>query len=140
TFGLVFLAYDPSLHREVALKVPRAEVVITPELRERFRREARAASRLDHPHLVPVYDVGEVGPVCFLVSAYVPGLTLAQWLKQQTEPVPFRDAAAFVATLADAVAHAHQRGVLHRDLKPANILLQELTTEAQRHREDQTEN
>ncbi|MCI0456834.1 MAG: serine/threonine-protein kinase [Gemmataceae bacterium] len=122
-FGLVFLAYDPALQREVALKVPRAEALAMPEWRERFQREARAASALEHPHLVPVYEVGEVGPVCFLVSAYCPGPTLATWLKDQREPVPFRLAAGLIATLAEAVQHAHDRGVVHRDLKPSNVLL-----------------
>jgi WD40 repeat protein/serine/threonine protein kinase len=122
-FGVVFLAYDPLLGREVALKVPRADVLLTPELRERFRREAYAASNLDHPNLVPVYEAGEEGTVCFLIEAYCPGPTLADWLKECTEPVPFRDAAELIAALADAVEHAHQRSVLHRDLKPANVLL-----------------
>jgi serine/threonine protein kinase/WD40 repeat protein len=123
-FGMVFLAYDPLLGRHVALKVPRVDVVVTPELRERFKREARAASSLDHPNLVPVYEVGEVGPVCFIVSAYCPGLSLAQWLHGRTEPTPFETAARLVLNLAEAVAHAHDRGVIHRDLKPANVLLQ----------------
>jgi WD40 repeat protein/serine/threonine protein kinase len=122
-FGIVYLAFDPHLKREVALKVPRAEAVITPELRQRFQREARAASALDHPNLVPVFEAGEVGPVCFIVSAYCPGITLAQWLRKQTEPVPFRPAAELTAILASAIQHAHSRGVLHRDLKPSNILL-----------------
>jgi eukaryotic-like serine/threonine-protein kinase len=122
-FGMVFLAYDPLLGREVALKVPHAEMALTPELRERFHREARAASGLDHPNLVPVHEVGEVGPVRFIVSAYCPGVTLAAWLKQRTEPVPWHEAATLLAPLAEAVHHAHQRGVVHRDLKPANVLL-----------------
>jgi WD40 repeat protein/serine/threonine protein kinase len=123
SYGIVYLAYDPLLDREVALKVPRAEVAFTPELRERFHREVRAAAGLDHPHLVPVYEAGEAGPVCFLVSAYCPGITLADWLRQRREPVSFADAAGLVALLAEAVQHAHERGVVHRDLKPANILL-----------------
>jgi WD40 repeat protein/serine/threonine protein kinase len=122
--GVVFLAYDPELRREVALKVPRPEVLATSELRERFRREARAAAGLDHPNLVPVYEAGEVGAVCYIASAYCPGITLAQWLRQQSEPLSFHEAATLVATLADAVDHAHTRGVLHRDLKPSNVLLQ----------------
>jgi serine/threonine-protein kinase len=122
-FGVVFLAEDPHLGREVALKVPRADALMTAELRERFQREARAAAGLDHPNLVPVYEAGEVGPICYIASAYCPGPTLAGWLKQRTEPVSFSAAAALVATLAEAVQHAHSRGVLHRDLKPANILL-----------------
>jgi hypothetical protein len=111
-YGIVFQAYDPQLGREVALKVPRAEAVFTPELRERFLREARAAAVLDHPNVVPVYDAGEVGPVCYIASAYCPGMTLDAWLKARAEPVPWQDAAALVATLADAVQHAHANGVV----------------------------
>jgi WD40 repeat protein len=130
TFGIVYLAYDPRLAREVALKVPRLNALADPPLRERFHREARAAAGLDHPNIVPVYEAGEVGPVCFLASAYCPGLTLAQWLRQRDRPVPFQEAAHLVALLADAVHHAHTRGVVHRDLKPANVLLQVGSTKA----------
>lgn len=123
-FGLVLLAYDPRLGREVALKLPRAEVLTTPELRERFYHEARAAAGLDHPNIVPVFEAGEVGPICFIVSAYCPGITLAAWLKRRTGPVAFPLAAQLVVTLAAAVQHAHERGVVHRDLKPSNIILE----------------
>jgi len=123
-FGLVFLASDPHLGRAVALKVPRPEALLTGELRERFVREARAAAGLDHPNLVPVYEAGAVGPLCYIASAYCPGITLAEWLKERSELAPERQAAALVATLADAVGHAHARGVIHRDLKPSNVLLQ----------------
>jgi serine/threonine protein kinase len=122
-FAFVYLAYDPQLQREVALKVPRPELIVTGELRARFLREARAAAILDHPNLVPVHEAGEVGPVCYLVSSYYPGQTLAAWLRGREGPVPGRAAAELVAVLAEAVQHAHSRGVLHRDLKPANILL-----------------
>ncbi len=123
-FGVVFLAFDPRLGREVALKVPRADVLVTADLRERFRQEARAAAALDHPNLVPVYEAGEAGPFCYIASAYCPGPTLAEWLHRRGEPLPGRAAAELVVTLADAVQYAHSRGVLHRDLKPANVLLQ----------------
>jgi serine/threonine protein kinase len=123
-FGVVYLAYDPRLRRELALKVPRAEVFLTPELRARFQHEAMAAAGLDHPNIVPVYEAGEEGSVGFIASAYCPGITLAAWLRQRTGPVPYRVAAGLVATLADAVEHAHRRGVLHRDLKPSNVLLE----------------
>ncbi len=123
-FGVVSQAYDPHLRREVALKVPRAEVQVTPELRTRFRHEAMAAAGLDHPNIVPVYEAGEEGPVCFITSAYCPGTTLAAWLRRRSGPVPCNMAAGLVATLAEAVEHAHGRGVLHRDLKPSNVLLE----------------
>jgi len=125
SFGMVSLAYDPHLQREVALKVPRAEIQVTPELRARFRHEAMAAAGLDHPNIVPVYEAGEEGSVCFIASAYCPGSTLAAWLRRRTGPVPCNMAAGLVATLAEAVEHAHGRGVLHRDLKPSNVLVEE---------------
>jgi serine/threonine protein kinase/Tfp pilus assembly protein PilF len=122
-FGVVFLARDPLLHRDVALKVPRTEAFLDPELRARLHREATIAAGLDHPNIVPIYEAGEAGPVCYIASAFCPGVTLAAWLKEQPVLASFRDAAALAATLAEAVHYAHQRGVVHRDLKPANILL-----------------
>jgi eukaryotic-like serine/threonine-protein kinase len=127
-FGVVYLAYDPRLRRELALKVPRAEVFFTAELRARFEHEAMAAAGLDHPNIVPVYEAGLEDSVCYIASAYCPGITLAAWLRQRAGPVPYREAAGLVATLAEAVEHAHRRGVLHRDLKPSNVLLE--TTES----------
>jgi serine/threonine protein kinase/WD40 repeat protein len=123
-FGVVFLAHDPLLRRDVALKVPRTEAFLDPQLRARLHREATTAAGLDHPNIVPIYEAGEAGPVCYIASAYCPGVTLAAWLKQQRAPASFRDAAALTATLAEAVHYAHGRGVVHRDLKPANVLLQ----------------
>jgi tRNA A-37 threonylcarbamoyl transferase component Bud32 len=123
-FGIVFLAWDSWLHREVALKVPRLERCLTPESRQRFLREARAAAGLDHPGIVPVHEMGEAGGVCYIVSDYCPGINLAQWLGQQTAPIPVREAAALIAALAEAVQHVHERNVWHRDIKPSNILLQ----------------
>jgi WD40 repeat protein len=125
-FGIVWLAHDPQLRRDVALKVPRLEALVSPAARERFLREARAAAGLDHPNVVPVFEAGEIGSVCYIASAYCPGSTLAHWLKQRSDPVPALEAALLVATLAEAVEHAHRRGVIHRDLKPANILLEPL--------------
>ncbi len=122
--GIVFLAIDPRLGRPVALKVPRPEVLLTRELRQRFLREGQAAAGLDHPNLVPVHEAGETETTCYLVSTYCEGPTLAAWLAQQSGPIPVRTAAALLAVLAEAVQHAHARGILHRDLKPANILLQ----------------
>jgi hypothetical protein len=123
SFGTVFLAHDPLLGRNVALKIPRVPALMTPELRQRFHHEALAAARLDHPNVVPVYEAGVVDDICFITSPYCPGITLAAWLQQRGQPVPWRVAATLLETLAEAVQHAHSRGVLHRDLKPANILL-----------------
>src|SRR5262245_15528169 len=122
-FGVVFLARDVELGRDVALKVPRPGVLVDPHLSERFRQEARAAAVLDHPNVVPVYEAGEADGLSYIASAYCPGTNLANWLRYHRDPVPARDAAELVANLADAVQHAHERGVWHRDLKPANILL-----------------
>ncbi len=123
-FGIVYLARDPNLGREVALKVPLPGMITAPEVRRRFLREARAVSGLDHPNIVPIHDAVTVGPVAYIVSAYCPGPSLAAWLRAQTEPVPPRMAARLVEALARGVAHAHERKILHRDLKPANVMLQ----------------
>src|SRR5262249_47313138 len=124
------------LRREVALKVARPETFLDADLHGRFRREAAAAAGLDHPNLVPVHELGEVGPWVYIVSAYCPGPNLAAWLREQREPVAITAAAQFVAALADAVAYMHGRGVLHRDIKPGNILLQNLNhKEHEEHKE-----
>src|SRR5437016_4112376 len=68
--GIVFLAYDPKLKREVALKIPRPELLMSPDAKRRLMREAEAAAEFDHPNLVPVYETGEIGPVCFIATAF----------------------------------------------------------------------
>src|SRR5207237_407016 len=102
----------------------RPEILLSADLRQRFLREGLTAAGLEHPHLVSVYEAGEVGPVCYIASAYCPGRSLAQWLREHGSTMAPDQAARLVATLADALHHAHQRGVIHRDLKPANVLLQ----------------
>jgi WD40 repeat protein/serine/threonine protein kinase len=127
--GIVHLAFDPMLGRRVALKLPRPEYLLSDELRRRFFREARAAGGLDHPYIVPVFEVGHVGIVTFIASAYCPGPTLAGWLAARGGKVPPRLAARLVAALAEALDYTHRRGVIHRDLKPSNVLLQERAAE-----------
>jgi WD40 repeat protein/serine/threonine protein kinase len=121
--GVVFLAVDPALQRQVALKLPLPHVLQSNELHSRFLREAQAAAALDHPNVVPVHEVGQVGPICYIAEGYIDGPNLANWLATREEDVPYDTAARIVAALADAVDHAHRRGVLHRDLKPSNVLL-----------------
>jgi eukaryotic-like serine/threonine-protein kinase len=123
-FGVVFLAVDPALGRRVALKLPRPETIVSSTWRERFLREAEAAALLDHPGIVPVYEVGRAGSLCFIVQAWCDGLSLAAWLAATSRPVSPLAAAQLVQSLAEAVQHAHSRGVLHRDIKPSNILLE----------------
>lgn len=122
-FGVVYLATDPELNRQVALKVPRLHALASPGLRERFRREARAAAGLDHPNIVPVFEAGEVEGGCYIASAYCPGSNLAEWLKDQPGGVRPETAALITARLSEAVAYSHSRGVLHRDIKPSNVML-----------------
>jgi Protein kinase domain len=123
-FGIVFRAFDTELDREVALKIPRPDIAVLPNLRERFVREAQAAATLDNPGIVPVFETGRIGLVWYISTALCSGPTLAAWLIARSEPVPTRSAAALVRQLAQAVQHAHDRGVLHRDLKPSNVLLE----------------
>lgn len=122
-FGIVYQAFDPRTKREVALKVPRFEVLGSAELASRFQQEAQAAAKLDHPNIVPVLEAGTDGLLPYIASAYYPGEALSAWLKERTDPVPPQQAAALIKQLAEAVDHAHRRGVLHRDIKPSNILL-----------------
>jgi hypothetical protein len=122
-FGVVYLAHDPVLNREVALKVPHPSAELEPAAGHRLAVEAQAAARLCHPNIVPLHESGTAGAVPYVVSDYCPGISLADWLQRTQGPVPWQDAARIVAALARGVQHAHARGVLHRDLKPANVLL-----------------
>jgi tRNA A-37 threonylcarbamoyl transferase component Bud32 len=122
-FGIVYLAQDPLLKRKVALKVPRLHVLASEALRERFRREGRVTAALDHPNIVPIYELGESPAICYIAFAYCEGPNLAEWLRSQASPVAPRIAAELVRQLAEAMHYSHTQGVLHRDLKPNNVLL-----------------
>jgi serine/threonine protein kinase/WD40 repeat protein len=122
-FGIVYRAYDPAMQRQIALKVPRLHSLASEKLLARFEREARLAGSLDHPNIVPIYETGHVGPLCYIAQALCAGPNLREWLKVQTSPVPLGLVAALVSKLAEAVHYSHSRGVLHCDLKPSNVLL-----------------
>ncbi len=121
--GMVYLAEDPHLGRQIALKVPRPDVMAQPTMRQRFLNEARAAASLDHPNIATVYEVGELEGIGYFTSMYCEGGSLAEWLAKQSVPLASRSSANLIARLADAVHFAHCRGILHRDIKPSNILL-----------------
>jgi serine/threonine protein kinase/formylglycine-generating enzyme required for sulfatase activity len=121
-FGLVYLAHDDQLNRLVAIKVPHRHRVSAAEDAAAYLAEARTVANLDHPHIVPVYDVGSTEDCpCFIVSKLIEGSTLAQLIKNNRPT--FAEAAELVASIAEALHYAHRRGLVHRDIKPANILL-----------------
>jgi eukaryotic-like serine/threonine-protein kinase len=119
--GVVYKARQTGLNRLVALKMIQAGSGASPETLMRFRAEALAAGRLQHPHIVQIHDIGEHRGQPYFSLELIEGGTLAQKLAGQPQPVG--DAAHLVESLARAVHHAHEHGIIHRDLKPANILL-----------------
>jgi serine/threonine protein kinase len=119
-FGRVYLAEDGDLGRTVAIKVPRPDRVATTEL---YLREARNLASLDHPHILPVLDVGhDESGACYVVSKYVEGSDLQKRLKEKSALSP-TEAARVTAEIAEGLHHAHLNGLVHRDIKPANILI-----------------
>lgn len=119
--GVVYLARDPNLGREVALKLLGLG---SDAARERFAREAEALGRLRHPAIVPIHDAGQFEDQLYMVLEYVPGTSLEQRLTR-SGPLTVEETIELFVPLADAVAHAHQAQILHRDLKPSNVLLDE---------------
>ena len=122
-FSVVWEAYDPVLHRRVAVKACTPDALVSPAVRRRFRREAELASRLVHPNIVTIHEVGEADGLDFITSEFCEGGTLAEWLGRHPGPMPPQTAARIARAIAQAAAHAHQAGIIHRDIKPANVLL-----------------
>ena len=119
--GEVYKARDTRLDRTVAVKVLPESIVNTADLRSRFDREAKAISRLNHPNICTLYDVGHQEGIDFLVMEYLEGETLGHRLTKG--PLPIADLFTFAVQIADALDTAHKKGLVHRDLKPTNIML-----------------
>jgi len=127
--GIVYLARDVQLDRDIAIKVLPSQLARNAASRERFLREARTAAGLSHPNIVPIHRVGEAGGFVFFVMSYVEGETLGERLRTKG-PLPPADAARVLREVAWALAYAHGRGIVHRDVKPDNILLEAATGRA----------
>ncbi len=119
--GVVYKARQRTLNRTVALKMMRSGSLASDSEVRRFRSEAQAAAKLQHPNVVAIHEVGEQDGRLFFSMDYIEGQNLAQVVRKS--PLPPERAARYVRTIAEAIHYAHQRGILHRDLKPANILI-----------------
>ena len=118
-FGTVYLGFDDRLKRSVAIKVPKR--VLSGADLDKFLEEARRLAQLRHAGIVTVFDVGEFEGRCYIVSDYLSGLSLSEWMRSNS--YGWRQAASITARLADALAHAHVHGTVHRDVKPSNVMM-----------------
>jgi serine/threonine-protein kinase len=121
--GVVYRARDERLQRRVAIKVLPPELAFQREIRERFTREAQTAARLQHPHIVPIHDVGEGNGLVYFVMGLVEGESLGGRIRRRGK-LPPEEARRIMKETADALSAAHAVSVIHRDIKPDNILLE----------------
>ncbi|HTR77510.1 MAG TPA: serine/threonine-protein kinase, partial [Gemmatimonadaceae bacterium] len=120
--GIVYRAKDRRLKRTVAIKVLPPELGYRADIKSRFLREAQTAAQLNHPNIVDIYSVDEAGQLVYFVMAYVLGETLAKRV-HDVGPLGIEESRRILRDVADALAYAHERGVIHRDIKPDNILI-----------------
>ena len=118
----VYKAYQPSVDRYVAVKVLPSQLAESREFAARFQQEARIIARLEHPHILPVFDYGESDGVAYFVMRYMDAGTLKEKMIEG-RPLPLNDIDRLFTQLAEALSYAHSRGIVHRDLKPANVLI-----------------
>jgi serine/threonine protein kinase len=121
--GEVFLAEDERLSRHVALKILPTEVAQDDDRIRRFEQEARAASALNHPNILTIYEIGEVEGTRFIVTELVKGETLRERLRG--EPLTLRETLDVAVQMAAALNAAHEAGIVHRDIKPENVMLRD---------------
>jgi serine/threonine protein kinase len=121
--GVVYKARDQHLDRFVALKILLAEKVADPDRKRRFVQEAKAASALNHPDIIHIYDIASEVDVDFIAMEYVEGKTLHERIGHRG--LPLNDTLKYAVQIADALAKAHSVGIIHRDLKPSNIMVNE---------------
>jgi len=121
--GKVFEGYHRSLGVRIAVKTMHPSVAAMPDYVRRFRREAHAASVLNHPSVVRVLDFGEDDGLLYMVMEYIDGASLAEWMRSMTSPPRLADVVEIIAMICDAFESAHAHGIIHRDLKPDNVLL-----------------
>ena len=129
--GEVWLADDPVLHRQVAIKTLPTHSLSDREFLQRFEREAQAAAALNHPHILPVHDYGQqVLPngqsITYIVLPYLTGGSLSDRIAAYSArriPMPLQEAISYLSQVAEAIDYAHEQGIIHRDIKPGNMLL-----------------
>jgi len=119
--GLVYRAHDEQLDRDVALKVLPASIFADPAARARLLREARTASKLNHPNVCTIHEVGEADGQAYIAMELVEGQPLSE--RVASGQLPVEQALRYGSQIADALAHAHERGVVHRDLKSLNVMI-----------------
>ena len=119
--GAVYKARDRHLDRDVALKVLLPETLANPDRRRRFVQEAKAASALNHPNIIHIYDIDEAGGELYIAMEYVSGKTLDQAIARQG--LPLQEALGYAVPMVNALAKAHSAGIIHRDLKPSNVMI-----------------
>jgi len=119
----VYLADEPRLGRQVAIKVMAPGLMLDPSLVDRFEQEARTIAQFSHPNIITIYEVDQRADLHYFVMSYVPGRTLGQVMAESTEPLSADVVRAWLYQIGDALAYAHEHGVIHRDVKPGNVLL-----------------